>query len=139
MGHGAGSLEEVPSTSRGATGRWEIQEEEDLDFEEEMEDRALPVSSAVGTEFASSVSEVVRGDRPAMWRQNLAGSLPRGEVEKGIECNLKGAIGGFLAKGEVDASIQVDSVDTGAELKPGHFQASPRGLKARCHPLKGTI
>ncbi|KAJ1195569.1 hypothetical protein NDU88_004848 [Pleurodeles waltl] len=34
MGHGAGSLEEVPSTSRGATGRWESQEEEELDFEE---------------------------------------------------------------------------------------------------------
>ncbi|KAJ1145101.1 hypothetical protein NDU88_011393 [Pleurodeles waltl] len=96
MGHGAGSLDEVPSTSRGATGRWEIQEEEDLDFEEEMEDRALPVSSAVGTEFAPSVSEVVRGDRPAMRRQNVAGSLPRGEVGKGIGCNLKGAIGGLL-------------------------------------------
>ncbi|KAJ1209865.1 hypothetical protein NDU88_005237 [Pleurodeles waltl] len=114
MGHGAGSLDEVPSTSRGAMGRWEIQEEEDLDFEEEMEDRALPVSSAVGTEFAPSVSEVVRGDHPAMRRQDLAGSLPRGEVEKGIGCNSKGAIGGFLTKGGVDASIQVDSVDTGA-------------------------
>ncbi|KAJ1173809.1 hypothetical protein NDU88_005635 [Pleurodeles waltl] len=114
MGHGAGSLDEVPSTSRGATGRWEIQEEEDLDFEEEMEDRALPVSSAVETEVAPSAAEVVRGDRPAMRRQDLAGSLPRGEVEKGIGCNLKGAIGGFLTKGGVDASIQVDAVDTGA-------------------------
>ncbi|KAJ1082752.1 hypothetical protein NDU88_002917 [Pleurodeles waltl] len=114
MGHGAGSLDEVPSTSRGATGRWEIQEEEDLDFEEEMEDRALLVSSAVGTEIAPSVAEVVRGDRPAMRRQDVAGSLPRGEVGKGIGCNWKGAIGGLLSKGGVDASIQVDSVDSGA-------------------------
>ncbi|KAJ1208382.1 hypothetical protein NDU88_003768 [Pleurodeles waltl] len=114
MGHGAGSLDEAPSTSRGATGRWEIQEEEDLDFEEEMEDRALPVSSAVGTEIAPSVSEVVRGDRPPMRRQDVAGSLPRGEVGKGIGCNLKGAIGGLLTKGGVDASIQVESVDSGA-------------------------
>ncbi|KAJ1108631.1 hypothetical protein NDU88_006007 [Pleurodeles waltl] len=57
MGHGAGSLDEVPSTSRGAKGRWELQEEEDLDFEEEMEDRALPVSSAVVTEIAPSAAE----------------------------------------------------------------------------------
>ncbi|KAJ1203104.1 hypothetical protein NDU88_006898 [Pleurodeles waltl] len=114
MGHGAGSLDEVPSTSRGATGRWEFQEEEDLDFEEEMEDRALPVSSAEVTEIAPSVAEVVRGDHPARRRQAVAGSLPRGEVEKGIGCNLKGAIGGLLTKGGVDASIQVDSVDSGA-------------------------
>ncbi|KAJ1204043.1 hypothetical protein NDU88_007824 [Pleurodeles waltl] len=114
MGHGAGSLDEIPSTSRGATGRCEIHEEEELDFEEEMEDRALPVSSAVGTELAPSASEVVRGDRPARRRQDLAGSLPRGEVEKGIGCHLKGAFGGFLTKGGVDASIQVDAVDTGA-------------------------
>ncbi|KAJ1141000.1 hypothetical protein NDU88_007337 [Pleurodeles waltl] len=116
MGHVAGSLDEVPSTSRGAKGRWEIQEEEDLDFEEEMEDRALPVSSAVGTEIVPSVAEVVRGDRPARRHQDVAGSLPRGEVEKGIGCNLKGAIGGLLTKGGVDASIQVDSVDSGTGL-----------------------
>ncbi|KAJ1145277.1 hypothetical protein NDU88_011568 [Pleurodeles waltl] len=83
MGHGAGSLDEVPSTSRGATGRWELQEG-DLDFEEEMEDRALPVSSAVVTEIAPSVAEVVRGDHPARRRQAVAGSLPRGEVERGL-------------------------------------------------------
>ncbi|KAJ1106703.1 hypothetical protein NDU88_004103 [Pleurodeles waltl] len=112
MGHVTGSLDEVPSTSRGATGRWEIQEEEDLDFEEEMEDRALPVSSAVVTEIAPSGAEVVRGDHPARRRQAVAGSLPRGEVGKGIGCNLKGAIGVLLTKGGVDASIQVDSVDS---------------------------
>ncbi|KAJ1192740.1 hypothetical protein NDU88_002046 [Pleurodeles waltl] len=114
MGHSAGSLDEVPSTSRGATGRWELQEEEELDFEEEMEDRALPVSSAVINEMAPSVAEVVRGDHPARRRQAVAGSLPRGEVEKGIGGNLKGAIGGLLTKGGVVASIQVDSVDSGA-------------------------
>ncbi|KAJ1157048.1 hypothetical protein NDU88_009763 [Pleurodeles waltl] len=114
MGHGAGSLDEVPSTSRGANGRWELQEEEDLDFEEEMEDRALPVSSAVVTDIAPSAAEVVRGDHPARRRQAVAGSLPRGEVGKGIGGNLRGAMGGLLAKGGVDASIQVDSVDSGA-------------------------
>ncbi|KAJ1143794.1 hypothetical protein NDU88_010098 [Pleurodeles waltl] len=114
MGHGAGSLDEVPSTSRGATGRWELQEEEVLDFEEEMEDRALPVSSAVVTEIAPSVAEVVRGDHPARRRQAVAGSLPRGEVGKGIGGNLKGAIGVLLTKGGVDASIQVDSFYSGA-------------------------
>ncbi|KAJ1150515.1 hypothetical protein NDU88_003306 [Pleurodeles waltl] len=114
MGHGAGSLDEVPSTSRGAKGRWELQEEEDLNFEEEMEDRALPVSSAVVTDIAPSAAEVVRGDHPARRRQAVAGSLPRGEVGKGIGGNLRGAMGGLLAKGGVDASIQVDSVDSGA-------------------------
>ncbi|KAJ1162937.1 hypothetical protein NDU88_003401 [Pleurodeles waltl] len=114
MGHVAGSLDEAPSTSRGATGRWEIPEEEDLDFEEEMEDRVFPVSSAVVTEIAPSGAEVVRGGHPARRRQAVAGSLPRGEVEKGIGCNAKGAIGVLLTKGGVDASMQVDSVDSGA-------------------------
>ncbi|KAJ1099804.1 hypothetical protein NDU88_004899 [Pleurodeles waltl] len=114
MGHGAGSLDEVPSTSRGAMGRWELQGEEDLDFEEEMEDRALPVSSAVVTDIAPSAAEVVRGDHPVRRRQAVEGCLPRGEVGKGIGGNLRGAMGGLLAKGGVDASIQVDSVDSGA-------------------------
>ncbi|KAJ1156610.1 hypothetical protein NDU88_009328 [Pleurodeles waltl] len=113
MGHVAGSLDEAPSTSQGATGRWEIPEEEDLDFEDEMEDRVFPVSSAVVTEIAPSGAEVVRGGHPARRRQAVAGSLPRGEVEKGIGCNAKGAMGVLLTKG-VDASIQVDSVDSGA-------------------------
>ncbi|KAJ1181367.1 hypothetical protein NDU88_006574 [Pleurodeles waltl] len=80
MGHVAGSLDEAPSTSQGATGRWEIPEEEDLDFEEEMEDRVFPVSSAVVTEIAPSGAEVVRGGHPARRRQAAAGSLPRGLV-----------------------------------------------------------
>ncbi|KAJ1160065.1 hypothetical protein NDU88_000567 [Pleurodeles waltl] len=114
MGHGAGSLDEVPSTSRGAMGRWELQGEEDLDFEEEMEDRALPVSSAVVTDIAPSAAEVVRGDHPVRRRQAVEGCLPRGEVGKGIGGNLRGAMGGLMAKGGVDASIQVDSVNSGA-------------------------
>ncbi|KAJ1098363.1 hypothetical protein NDU88_003476 [Pleurodeles waltl] len=116
MGHGAGSLlDDTPSTSRGAMGRWENQDDEELDFEDEFEERTLPASMAAVKEVTPTVSEVVRGDRSANRRQGLAGNLPRGEVEMGIGMNIRGASGGLLSKGGVDASIQVDSVaDSGA-------------------------
>ncbi|KAJ1126230.1 hypothetical protein NDU88_004638 [Pleurodeles waltl] len=44
LGHGAGSVfDEQPSTSRGAGARFESQDEEWLDYEEDVEERAIPV------------------------------------------------------------------------------------------------
>ncbi|KAJ1217579.1 hypothetical protein NDU88_005173 [Pleurodeles waltl] len=116
LGHGAGSFShELPSTSRGARGRCEIQDEEWLDFEEEVEERTLPASTPVVKEVTPTVSEMVRGDRSGNRHQEIAGNLPRGEVGMGIGMNIRVASGGLISRGGVDVSIQVDSVaDTGA-------------------------
>ncbi|KAJ1163298.1 hypothetical protein NDU88_003758 [Pleurodeles waltl] len=96
-------------------GRCEIQDEEWLDFEEEVEEQTLPASTPVVKEVTPTVSEVVRGDRSGTRHQEIAGNLPRGEVGMGIGMNIRGASGGLISRGGVDVSIQVDSVaDTGA-------------------------
>ncbi|KAJ1179062.1 hypothetical protein NDU88_004301 [Pleurodeles waltl] len=116
MGQGAGSfLDDMPSTSWGAMGRWENQDDEELDYEDEIEEQTLPASTALVKEVTPTVSEVVRGDRSENRHQELAGNLPRGEDEMGIAMNIRGASGGLISKGGVDVSIQVDSVaDSGA-------------------------
>ncbi|KAJ1180691.1 hypothetical protein NDU88_005908 [Pleurodeles waltl] len=89
LGHGAGSvLDEQPSTSRGARARLESQDEEWLDFEEEVEERAIPVSNSVVKKATPAVPEVVRGDRSGNRHQEIAGNLPRGEVWMGIGMNI---------------------------------------------------
>ncbi|KAJ1217983.1 hypothetical protein NDU88_005570 [Pleurodeles waltl] len=117
LGHGAGSVfDGQPSTSRGAGARFESQHEEWLDYEEDVEERAIPVSNSVVKEAAQAVPEVVRGDRSGNRHQEMAGNLPRGEVGRGIGLKVGGAIGGLISrKGGVDVSIQVDLVaGTGA-------------------------
>ncbi|KAJ1205041.1 hypothetical protein NDU88_000476 [Pleurodeles waltl] len=81
LGHGAGSvLDEQPSTSRGASARFESTEEEWLDYEEDVEEQVMPALKSVAKGATQSVSEVVRGDRSGNRHLDVAVSnLPRGE------------------------------------------------------------
>ncbi|KAJ1169599.1 hypothetical protein NDU88_001490 [Pleurodeles waltl] len=117
LGHGAGSVfDEQPSASRGAGARFESQDEEWLDYEEDVEEQAIPVSYFVVKEATPAVPEMVQGDRSGNRHKEMAGNLPRGEVGMGIGMSVGSAIGGLISrKGGVDVSIQVDSVaGTGA-------------------------
>ncbi|KAJ1206862.1 hypothetical protein NDU88_002255 [Pleurodeles waltl] len=61
LGHGAGLVfdDEQPSTSRGAGARFERQDEDWLDYEEDVEEQAIPVANLVST---PAVPEVFRGE-----------------------------------------------------------------------------
>ncbi|KAJ1103837.1 hypothetical protein NDU88_001258 [Pleurodeles waltl] len=112
LGHGTGSVfEEQPSTSRGASARFESPDEEWLDFEEDVEERVIPALKGVVRQATQSVPEVVWGDRSGNRHREVAvGNLPRGEVGVGIGTNVGGVVGGLVfRKGGVDVSIQVDS------------------------------
>ncbi|KAJ1182446.1 hypothetical protein NDU88_007636 [Pleurodeles waltl] len=118
LGHSAGSvLDEQPSTSRGTGARLESPDEEWLDYEEDVEERVIPVSRSVVKEATQSVPEVVQGDRSGNRHRDVAvGNWPRDEVGVRIGTNVGGILGGLVSrKGGVDVSIQVDSVPgTGA-------------------------
>ncbi|KAJ1205044.1 hypothetical protein NDU88_000479 [Pleurodeles waltl] len=133
LGHGAGSvLDEQPSTSRGASARFESTEEEWLDYEEDVEEQVMPALKSVAKGATQSVSEVVRGDRSGNRHLDVAVSnLPRGEeLDGGSEnfgfgrqvrvasgANFGRGPGGLVSrKGGVDVLIQVDSDSgTGAD------------------------
>ncbi|KAJ1191184.1 hypothetical protein NDU88_000500 [Pleurodeles waltl] len=79
LGHGAGSVvdDEQPSTSWGTGGRFERQDEDWLDYEEDVEDQAILVANLVSN---PAVPQVVQVDRSGNRRHALAGNLPRGCV-----------------------------------------------------------
>ncbi|KAJ1082767.1 hypothetical protein NDU88_002932 [Pleurodeles waltl] len=76
LGHGADSAldEEQPSTSWGAGGRFDRQDEDWLDYDEVVEDQAIPAANLVSNPV---VPEVVQGDRSGNQRHALADNLPR--------------------------------------------------------------
>ncbi|KAJ1188807.1 hypothetical protein NDU88_005564 [Pleurodeles waltl] len=126
LGQRAGSVfDEQPSTTPGASTRFESPDEEWLDYEEDVEEQVIPALKSVVREATQSVPEVVRGDRFGNHHRDMAvGNLPRGEefglgsVNFGVErqvgvgtgTNVGSVVGGLVSrKGGVDVLIQVDS------------------------------
>ncbi|KAJ1173078.1 hypothetical protein NDU88_004920 [Pleurodeles waltl] len=63
LGQGADSVfDEQPSTSHGASARFECLEEELLDYDEDVEEQVMPASKGVVKETPHTVPKVVRGD-----------------------------------------------------------------------------
>ncbi|KAJ1145401.1 hypothetical protein NDU88_011688 [Pleurodeles waltl] len=82
LDHGADSVfDEQPSTSRGASARFECPDEEWLDYKEDVEEQVIPAPKSIVRETTHSVPKVVRGDPFGNRHRDVAaGSLPRGCV-----------------------------------------------------------
>ncbi|KAJ1128281.1 hypothetical protein NDU88_006660 [Pleurodeles waltl] len=152
LGHSAGSvLDEQPSTSRGASARFESTEEEWLDYEEDGEEQVMPALKSVAKRATQSVPEVVRGDRSGNRQRDMAvGNFPRGEelgsanfgfgrqVGVGSGANFGTGSGGLLSrKGGVDVSFHVDS-DSGTGADEASCQLKKPLINIK-NPVKRNI
>ncbi|KAJ1190366.1 hypothetical protein NDU88_007104 [Pleurodeles waltl] len=121
-------FDEHPSTSRGASARFECLEEELLDYDEEVEEQVMPAMKGDVKETPHIVPKVVRGDHFGnRCRDMVVGSLPRGEEARSVSVGFGGGredfgvgmrvnVGGVSQvprKDGVYVSIQVGS-DSGA-------------------------
>ncbi|KAJ1180504.1 hypothetical protein NDU88_005725 [Pleurodeles waltl] len=125
LGHGAGSVfDEQSSTSRGAGAKLDSPDEEGLDYEEDVEERVIPVLKSVVREATQSVPEVVRGDHSGNRHWELAvGNLPRGKSEVGVD-----TVAGGVPKEDEAIEVQESAKSVGVVVLGARMEHVQFGL-----------